>query len=85
MLCNTWIRDQYPSYSGDPKLVELIVDALERSSVERFGHTSNDCEHLKKSSQQVIYPFRRLGQLKRVLSINVIMPIGVKVLSESYQ
>ena len=31
-------------------LVELLVDGSERLSVERFGHTSNDCEHLKKSN-----------------------------------
>src|SRR5213079_434389 len=48
-LCKTWLRDQYPSYSGDdPLLVELLVDASERSSVERCGHTSNDCEPLKE-------------------------------------
>src|ERR1700682_6230435 len=48
-LCKTWIRDQYPSYSGgDPILVELLVDAPERSSVESFGPTSNDCEPFKE-------------------------------------
>ena len=31
-----------------PYWFELLVDASERSSVERFGHTSNDCEPLSR-------------------------------------
>jgi hypothetical protein len=31
-----------------PYWFELVVDASERSSVERFCHTSNDCEPLSR-------------------------------------
>ena len=33
-----------------PYWFELLVDASERSSVERFGHTSSVASHLKKSN-----------------------------------
>src|SRR5713101_5088316 len=66
-LCKTWIRDQYPSYSGgDPILVELLVDASERSSVESFGHTSNVCEPLKKSN----LPVKMVIEMKNPESIH---------------
>src|ERR1700704_3063279 len=51
-LCKTWIRDQYPSYSGgDRMLVELLVDASERRHRSKGSATQPTiASHLKKSN-----------------------------------
>jgi len=71
-----------PSYSGgDPILVKLLVDASERSSVERFGHTSNDCEHLKKSNLVVEMDLERRIPNPSTFQVYFRDPNGAKIVA----